>query len=96
MVSLPFWLQQRGGKIEPVDERTVRLVGASLPICEVSVFPMPAGLGWRVSVDLVTPTGRQTVSSTESPFENEQSAWQAGLDLYRQHVDAGAPPVARS
>ena len=88
MVSLPFWLQQRGGKMQAVDDRTIRVSGANLPECELSVFPMPAGSGWRVAVDLVTPKGRQPVANTESPFENEQSAWQAGFDLYRQRLDS--------
>jgi hypothetical protein len=88
MVSLPFWLQQRGGKLESLDDHTIRLTGTKLPVCEVSVFPMPAGPGWRVAVDLITPTGRQSLARTESPFENEQAAWQAGLDLYRNRLDS--------
>lgn len=87
MVSLPFWLTQRGGKAEAIDDHTIRVTGNTLPACELSVFPMPTGVGWRVAVELVTPTARQTLAQTESPFENEVAAWQAGFDLYRQRVE---------
>lgn len=87
MVSLPFWLQKRGGKAESIDDRTIRISGANLPTCELSVFPMPTGVGWRVAVELITTEARQTLAKTESPLENEQSAWQAGFDLYRQRID---------
>lgn len=88
MVSLPFWLQQRGGKATSIDDRTIRITGGSLPACELSVFPMPTGVGWRVAVELITGSARQTIAKTESPFENEQAAWQAGFDLYRQRLDS--------
>ena len=88
MVSLPFWLQQRDGKLDRLDDRTVRISGAHLPTCELSVFPMPTGVGWRVAVELITGTTRQTIAKTESPFENEQAAWQAGFDLYRQRLES--------
>ena len=88
MVSLPFWLQQRGGKADPLDDRTIRITGTNLPLCELSVFPMPTGVGWRVAVELITASARQTIAKTESPFENEQSAWQAGFDLYRQRLES--------
>lgn len=87
MVAIPFWLTQRGGKVESIDDHTIRVTGTDLPTCELSVFPMPTGVGWRVAVELVTATSRQTLAQTESPFENEQSAWQAGFDLYRQRVE---------
>jgi hypothetical protein len=87
MVALPFWLTQRGGKAQPIDDHTIRIIGESLPVCELSVFPMPTGVGWRVAVELVTPEARQTLAQTESPFENETAAWQAGFDLYRQRLD---------
>jgi hypothetical protein len=86
MVSLPFWLTQQGGKLEPIDDHTVRVSGETLPTCELSVFPMPTGVGWRVAVELLTPSARQTLAQTESPFENEQAAWQAGFDLYRNRL----------
>ena len=88
MISLPFWLQQRDGKLEEVDDHTIRVSGMRSPLCEISVFPMPAGHGWRVAVDLLTSKGRQPLAQTESPFENEQAAWQAGFDLYRQRLDS--------
>ncbi|MFO0812167.1 MAG: hypothetical protein U0796_03050 [Gemmatales bacterium] len=87
MVALPFWLTQRGGKAQSIDDHTIRIMGTDLPTCELSVFPMPTGVGWRVAVELVTPDSRQTLAQTESPFENEQSAWQAGFDLYRQRLE---------
>lgn len=87
MVELPFWLQQRGGDADAIDDRTIRVSGANLPTCELSVFPMPTGVGWRVAVELISGEKRQTLAKTESPFENEQSAWQAGFDLYRQRLD---------
>ncbi|HMP15467.1 MAG TPA: hypothetical protein PKD72_00455 [Gemmatales bacterium] len=87
MVSLPFWLTQRGGKLVPIDDHTIRVVGENLPTCELSVFPMPTGVGWRVAVDLMTEDRRQTLAQTESPFENEAAAWQAGFDLYRNRLD---------
>ena len=87
MVSLPFWMQQRRVKAEFIDERTLRISGVSLPTCEVSVFPMPAGRGWRVAVDLLSEKGRQTLAHTESPFENEQSAWNAGFELFRDRIE---------
>ena len=87
MVTLPFWLTQRGGDANALDDRTVRISGGSLPTCEISVFPMPTGVGWRVAVELISPAGRQTIAKTESPFENEQTAWQAGFELYRSRLD---------
>lgn len=87
MVAIPFWLTQRDGKVESIDDHTIRVSGTDLPTCELSVFPMPTGVGWRVAVELLTATSRQTLAQTESPFENEQSAWQAGFDLYRQRVE---------
>ncbi|MBL8825274.1 MAG: hypothetical protein JNJ77_21985 [Planctomycetia bacterium] len=87
MISLPFWLQQRGGELAPIDERTIQIKGTQLPTCELSVFPMPTGVGWRVAIDLITGECRKTLAHTESPFENEMAAWQAGFDLYRQRID---------
>lgn len=87
MVALPFWLQQRGGKADAIDDRTIRISGENLPTCELSVFPMPTGVGWRVAVEVISGVSRQTLAKTESPFENEQSAWQAGFDLYRQRLE---------
>lgn len=87
MVAVPFWLTQLGGKAQPIDDHTIRIVGLALPPCELSVFPMPTGVGWRVAVELVTADTRQTLAQTESPFENEAAAWQAGFDLYRKRVD---------
>lgn len=88
MVTLPFWLTQRGGDADAIDDRTIRITGEKLPTCEISVFPMPTGVGWRVAVELITPTSRQTIAKTESPMENEQSAWQAGFDLYRSRLES--------
>ncbi len=88
MVTLPFWMQNRGVKSEEVDERTLRVTGEDVPACEISVFPMPAGHGWRVAVDLLTNDGRQTLAQTESPFENEMMAWNAGFELFRQRIEA--------
>jgi hypothetical protein len=88
MITLPFWIQQRGVKAEEINERTFRLVGTDFPASEISVFPMPAGHGWRVAVDLLVQGGRQTVARTESPFENEDAAWNAGFELLRQRIES--------
>lgn len=87
MVPIPFWMQQRGMKTEEINARTLHVSGSGAADCEVSVFPLPTGPGWLVSVDQLTPEGRRTVARTESPFENESSAWNAGFDLLRQRLE---------
>ena len=86
MAPIPFWMQQRGLKADAINERTLRVSGEGVADCEVSVFPLPTGPGWVVSVDQVTDEGRRTIARTESPFENESSAWQAGFDLLRDRL----------
>jgi hypothetical protein len=88
MAPIPFWMQQRGLKTHEVNARTLHVSGESMPDCEVSVFPLPTGPGWVVSVDQVTDEGRRTIARTESPFENESAAWQAGFDLLRQRLQS--------
>jgi hypothetical protein len=87
MVTLPYWLQKRGAKAEEVDQRTWRIHATALPPCEISVFPMPAGPAWRVAVSLISDKGRTSLAHTESPFENEMAAWNAGFELYRKRIE---------
>jgi hypothetical protein len=86
MIAIPFWMQQRGLKTEEISARTLHISGEGLADCEILVYPVPSGPGFQVTVDQITPEGRKTLARTESPFENESAAWQAGFDLLRQRL----------
>lgn len=87
MVPIPFWMQQRGMTTEEISARTLHVSGGGTVECEVSVFPLPTGPGWQVTVEELTPEGRRTMARTETPFENETTAWNAGFDLLRQRLE---------
>ncbi|HMP02725.1 MAG TPA: hypothetical protein PKC45_09530 [Gemmatales bacterium] len=84
---LPFWALQRQITSESVDEHTVRLTGPILPVCEVRVAPSEPGPGHQVAVTRVDASGaKEEVIQTVVPATEPLAAWQAGFELYRQHV----------
>lgn len=86
MVQLPHWLTHRGIRSTIIDDMTIRLQGPGVPECEVAVYPMPAGPGFKVSVDFDHEDGRNSQMITETPFNSVDTAWQAGFELLKKRL----------
>lgn len=79
---LPFWFKQRQCKTEPAGDGTLKVSGPNLPDAYLSVR---SGGGRWLGAFRTQPEGPE-LATAEAQEPTEQAAWNAALELYRQHV----------
>jgi hypothetical protein len=78
----PFWFKQRQCQVEPAGEQTVKVSGPNLG--EAYLLVRRDGDRWQAFLRQ-QPDGPD-VASADAFGPNENSAWDAAFELYRQHV----------
>ncbi len=79
---LPFWFKQRQCKSDPVDDHTLKVTGPNLGTAYLQVRQDNGQ--WLGALRL--EAGGPDVATAEAQYPNEQSAWNAAFELYREQV----------
>ena len=87
-IAMPFWMQQRQVKAEPLNDTTLKIAAPQLPVYEIEIRPVAGSSEWSAAVFQPTPEGgeRKLIAETSSPESHKWGAWEAGFELYRQAV----------
>jgi hypothetical protein len=85
---LPFWMQQRQVKAEPINETTLKISAPQLPTYEIEIRPIAGTSEWTAAVHRAAVEGseRRLVAEAARPQPHKWGAWEAGFELYRQAV----------
>ena len=78
----PFWFCQRQGKMENLDENTLRLTAPNMLEGIIRILPEDNGR-WAAAL-LASPTGPELTRSPTS-FATPQEAWEAAFESHRTH-----------
>jgi hypothetical protein len=78
----PFWFRQRQGKMENVDDHTLRLTAPNQGDAFIGVRP---GADGRWAGVLLQSAAGPEVERTPAAFATPQEAWEAAFELHRRH-----------